>query len=82
MTEADAPESGWGHRIGSFEKHYAGWRIESPDDDLTAQRKVNGRPCGPKLRARTLDGLAALIEAAEGRGLPITQGSPPFAEPQ
>jgi hypothetical protein len=79
----ELPEGGWGHRIGDFEQHYADWRIESPDGShLTAQRKVSGRPRGPKLKARTLDDPPELIDAAEGQGLPITQGSPPFGEPQ
>ena len=58
--------AGWAHNIGGFERHYAGWRIESPDGSCyTAQRRRPGaRPSGPKLRARALDELAAKIEAA------------------
>jgi hypothetical protein len=59
----DAPAS-WGYNVGGFERHYSGWRIGSRDGvHFTAQRLLDGRPRGPGLRARTLDELAALIEA-------------------
>jgi hypothetical protein len=61
-----APES-WGHNVGAFEAHYAGWVVESPDGvSITARRKVNGRPKGPRLTGRTLDELGEKIDAAEG----------------
>ena len=61
----DAPAT-WGYNIGGFERHYSGWRIESPDGaHFTAQHKTGDRPRGPRLRARTLNELAALIEAQQ-----------------
>ena len=62
-----APES-WGHSVGAFERRYPGWRIASDGSRYTAQRKTDRGPRGPVLRARTLDELAALIDAAEGTG--------------
>jgi hypothetical protein len=55
----------WGDRIGHFEAHYAGWRIDSDGLTYGAQRRTPRGPRGPKLRARTLDELGAAIEAAE-----------------
>jgi hypothetical protein len=60
----DSSKPAWSHNVGGFEKHYAGWRIGSPDGvHFTAQRRLDGRPRGPRLRAHTLDELAVLIEA-------------------
>ncbi len=59
------PEGGWGLNIGVFERRYSAWRIESPDGiHLTAQRKVNGRLRGPKVKGRNLDELARKIDEA------------------
>jgi len=57
-----APASRWGCNVTAFEQHYD-VRLEGLLDGYAARRKVDGRPRGPRLRARTLDELAALIEA-------------------
>jgi hypothetical protein len=59
-----APEGGWAHNVGGLVKAHPGWRISADATAYTAQRKTDGRPRGPVLRARTLDELAAKIEAA------------------
>jgi hypothetical protein len=61
-----APEGGWRHNAGGFEKHYSGWRLDSDGLRYSAQRKTERGPRGPKLKAGTLDELGALIDAAEG----------------
>ncbi len=65
-ARAQLREGGWGHAIGAFERHYSGWRIEGGFEAFgyQARRKVDGRPRGPRLLGRTLDELAAAIEAA------------------
>ena len=81
MSDREAPEGGWGLNIGAFERRYSAWRVESPDGiHLTARRKVNGRPRGPRVQGRNLDELARKIEEVvhwqpgkEGRGL---EGTP------
>jgi hypothetical protein len=60
-TTQDTPES-WGYNVTAFEQHY-GVLLEGFADGYAARRKIDGRPRGPRLRARTLDELAALIEA-------------------
>jgi hypothetical protein len=57
----DAPAS-WGYNVTAFERHF-GVRLEGLADGYAARRKIDGRPRGPRLRARTLDELAVLIEA-------------------
>jgi hypothetical protein len=57
----DGEPRAWGVNVTAFEKHYD-VRLAGLADGYAAQRKVDGRPCGPRLRARTLDELAALIE--------------------
>jgi hypothetical protein len=62
---AQLREGSWENNVGGFERHYAGWLLESPDgNSLVARRKVNGRAQGKRLRGRTLDDLARLIEEA------------------
>ena len=65
MSDREVSEGGWGLNIGAFERRYSAWRIESPDGiHLTAQRKVNGRPRGYKVKGRNLDELARKIDEA------------------
>jgi hypothetical protein len=61
-----APEGGWRHNIGGFERHYSAWRIDSDGLTYGAQRRTERGPRGPKLKAGSLDELAALIDAADG----------------
>jgi hypothetical protein len=56
---------GWGLNVGGFIDAHPGWLIRGRASGYTAQRKdKDGRPRGLVLEARTLDELAALIEAA------------------
>ncbi len=57
------PEGGWGHGIGRFERHYAGWSIWADAAVYIAQRKTGKGRRGPKVTGRTLDELGAAIEA-------------------
>ncbi len=53
----------WGVNVGGFEKHYD-VRLEGlPVSGWATRRKVDGRPCGPRIKAQTLDELAELLEA-------------------
>jgi hypothetical protein len=63
----DAPAGGWASNVGGFMKAHPGWRIGGDASGYTAQRRrdSDGRPRGPVLGARTLDELAALIEAQQ-----------------
>jgi hypothetical protein len=61
---AGPPEGGWGYSIGGFERHYSGWALWSDGLGYIAQRKTSRGPRGPKVTGRTLDELAAAIEAA------------------
>lgn len=64
MTGAAAKES-WGLNIGACERRYSAWWVESPDGiHLTARRKANGRPRGPKVEGRSLAELARKIDDA------------------
>jgi len=56
-----AHESRWGVNVTAFEQHFD-VRLAGLADGYAARRKTDGRPRGPRLRARTLDELAALIE--------------------
>ena len=58
------PEGGWGRNVGGFIMAHPGWRIGADATGYTAQRKTEGRPRGPVLRAGSLDELAAKIKAA------------------
>jgi hypothetical protein len=62
----DAPEGGWGLNVGGFMRAHPDWLIGGAAGPFgwTAQRRDGGRAKGPKLVARTLDELAALIEAS------------------
>lgn len=51
----------WGYAVAAFELHYD-VHLEGLLDGYAARRKAGGRPHGPRLRARTLDELAALLE--------------------
>ena len=52
----------WGLNVGGFEKHY-NVRLEGLiAGGWAARHKVDSRPHGPKIRARTLDELAELLE--------------------
>lgn len=53
----------WRHNVGGFIQAHPGWRISADAFYYTARRKAAGRLTGPARRARTLDELAALIEA-------------------
>jgi len=53
----------WRHNAGGFIQAHPGWRISADATCYTARRKTGGRLTGPARRARTLDELAALIEA-------------------
>jgi hypothetical protein len=54
----------WGYSIGGFERHYSGWSIWSDGLAYLAQRKTPRGRRGPVATGRTLDDLAAAIEAA------------------
>jgi hypothetical protein len=59
--------SGWGLNIGGFMDAHRDWLIRGRGGGFgwTAQRRdATGRPRGPVVDARTLDELAALIQAA------------------
>jgi hypothetical protein len=56
------PEGGWGLSIGAFEAFYSGWRLESPDGTSLVAVPRGG---GKRLKGKTLDELAALIEAEQ-----------------
>jgi hypothetical protein len=58
---------GWGLNVGKFVDAHPDWLIRGGTSGFgwTAQRRdASGRPRGPALRARTLDELDALIQAA------------------
>ena len=59
------PEGGWHYAIGTFESYYSGWKISADSVWYFAQRKTAAGPRGPRLKARTLDVLAVLIDAAD-----------------
>lgn len=65
MSDRAAAKEGWRLNIGAFKRHYSAWQVESPDGiHLTARRKVNGRPRGPRVQGRSLDELARKIDDA------------------
>jgi hypothetical protein len=65
MNETVRVTETWGYNVGGFERHYRGWAVWSDGVGLIARRKTGQGLTGKLLRARDLDGMAELIEAAE-----------------
>ena len=70
-----APEGGWRHNVGGFERHYRplGWLTRGstgPRGYVAVKLDDDGRPVkgSPVLKADSLDELGAMIDAAEGSG--------------
>lgn len=59
------PDNGWGLNVGGFMHAYPDWLIGGAAGPFgwTAQRRDGGRTKGPKLAARSLDELDAMIKA-------------------
>jgi hypothetical protein len=65
MNETVRVTGTWGYNVGGFERYYRGWAVWSDGVGLIARRKTGQGLTGKLLRARDLDGMAELIEAAE-----------------